>query len=197
VNRDKIDLRPAVVFARWVSWIGHPLVFITLSVGIIIVLRLANRAGLALLLTLLVTVILPMALLLFRGFHSGRWSDPDVSVRAERVRFYPRAISISTVAVIILLLLHAPAFALRGATMSLFLLIIAALINFRIKLSLHALFAFYSSIILFVVNPVAGSVALALALLVFWSRLYLKRHDLPETLVGAFLGVMGGLVTAW
>lgn len=197
MNRDKIDLRPTVVFARWVSWIGHPLVFITLSVGIIIALRLANRAGLALLLTLLVTVILPMALLLFRGFHSGRWSDPDVSARAERVRFYPRAISISAVAVIILLLLHAPAFALRGATMSLFLLIIAALINFRIKLSLHALFAFYSSIILFVVNPVAGSVAFALALLVFWSRLYLKRHDLPETLVGAFLGLMGGLVTAW
>ena len=197
MNRDKIDLKPAVVFARWVSWIGHPLVFITLSVGIIIVLRLANRAGLALLLTLFATVILPMALLLFRGFQSGRWSDPDVSVRAERIRFYPRAISISAGAVIVLWLLHSPAFALRGAAITLFLLIIAALINFRIKLSLHALFAFYSAVILFVVNPIAGAVAFALALLVFWSRLYLKRHDLPETIVGAFLGLLGGLVTAW
>jgi membrane-associated phospholipid phosphatase len=197
VNRDKIDFKLTVVFARWVSWIGHPLVFITLSVGIIIAFRLANRAGLALLLTLLVTVILPMALLLFRGFQSGRWSDPDVSIRAERTRFYPRAISISALAVIILLLLHAPAFALRGATMTLFLLIIAALINFRIKLSLHALFAFYSAIILFVINPIAGAVAFALALLVFWSRLYLKRHDLSEMIVGAFLGLLGGLVTAW
>jgi len=197
VNRDKIDLKPTVVFARWVSWIGHPLVFISLSVGIIIALRLANRAGLALSLTLLATVILPMALLLFRGFQSGRWSDPDVSIHAERVRFYPRAISISAVAVLVLLLSRAPAFALRGATMTLFLLIIAALINFRIKLSLHALFAFYSAVILFVVNPVVGAVALAVALLVFWSRLYLKRHDLLETLVGAFLGLLGGLVTAW
>jgi hypothetical protein len=197
VNRDKIDPRPTVVFARWISWIGHPLVFITLSLAIIIALRLANRAGLALLLTLLATVVLPMGLLLFRGFQSGRWSDPDISVRAERVRFYPLAISISVVAVIALLLLRAPAFALRGATMTLLLLIIAALINFRIKLSLHALFAFYSAIILFVVNPIAGAVALALALLVFWSRLYLKRHDLPQTLVGALLGLLGGLVTAW
>jgi hypothetical protein len=197
VNRDKIDLKPTVVFARWVSWIGHPLVFISLSVGIIITLRLANRAGLALSFTLLATVILPMALLLFRGFQSGRWSDPDVSIHAERVRFYPRAISISAVAVIVLLLSRAPAFALRGATMTLFLLIMAALINFRIKLSLHALFAFYSAVILFVVNPVAGAVAFTLALLVFWSRLYLKRHDLLETLVGAFLGLLGGLVTAW
>ncbi|PYL38636.1 MAG: hypothetical protein DMF36_07495 [Verrucomicrobia bacterium] len=197
MSRDKIDLKPTVVFARWVSWIGHPLVFISLSVGIIIALRLANRAGLALSLTLLATVILPMALLLFRGVQSGRWSDPDVSIHAERVRFYPRAISISAVAVFVLLLSRAPAFALRGATMTLFLLIIAALINFRIKLSLHALFGFYSAVILFVVNPVVGAVASAVALLVFWSRLYLKRHDLLETLVGAFLGLLGGLVTAW
>jgi hypothetical protein len=176
---------------------GHPLVFISLSVGIIIALRLANRTGVALSLTLLATVILPMALLLFRGFQSGRWSDPDVSVRAERVRFYPRAISISAVAVIALVLSHAPAFALRGATVALFLLIMAALINFRIKLSLHALFAFYSGVILFVVNPLVGAVAFALALLVFWSRLYLRRHDFLETLVGAFLGLVGGMVTAW
>ena len=197
MSRDKIDLKPTVVFARWVSWIGHPLVFISLSVGIIIALRLANRTGLAFSLTLLATVILPMALLLFRGFQSGRWSDPDVSIHAERVRFYPRAISISAVAVLVLLVSRAPGFALRGATMTLFLLIMAALINFRIKLSLHALFAFYSAVILFVINPVVGVVALALALLVFWSRLYLKRHDLLETLVGAFLGLLGGLVTAW
>jgi hypothetical protein len=197
VSRDKIDPKPTIVFARWISWIGHPLVFISLSVGIIIALRLANRAGLALSLTLFVTVILPMALLLFRGFRSGRWSDPDVSIRAERVRFYPRAILISVVAVIVLLLSRAPGFALRGVTMTLFLLIMAALINFRIKLSLHALFAFYSAVILFVVNPVVGAIAFALALLVFWSRLYLKRHDLLETLVGAFLGLLGGLVTAW
>jgi hypothetical protein len=197
VNREKIDLKPIVFFARCVSWIGHPLVFISLSVGIIIALRLANRAGLTLSLTLFATVILPMGLLLLRGFQSGRWSDPDVSVRAERVRFYPRAISISAVAAVVLLLSRAPAFALRGATITLLLLTMAALINFRIKLSLHALFAFYSAVILFVVNPVIGAVAVALASLVFWSRLYLKRHDLLETVVGAFLGLLGGLVTAW
>jgi len=197
VNRDKIEFKPTVVFARWISWIGHPLVFISLSVGIIISLRLANRAGLALSLTLFATVILPMALLLFRGFQTGRWSDADVSNRAERVRFYPPAISISTVAVIVLLLSRAPAFALRGAAVTLFLLMMAALINFRMKLSLHALFAFYSAIILFVVNPIAGAAAFMLALLVFWSRLYLKRHDLSETLVGAVLGLLGGLVTTW
>jgi hypothetical protein len=197
VNRDPSELKRAIVFARWISWIGHPLVFITLSVGIIVALRLANRAGLALSLTLLATVVLPMALLLFRGVQSGRWSDPDVSIHAERVRFYPWAISISGLAIIALLLSGAPTFALRGAAVTLFLLILAALINFRMKLSLHALFAFYSGVILFVVSPVAGTLAFTLALLVFWSRLYLNRHDFRETLVGACLGLLGGVVTAW
>jgi hypothetical protein len=196
VNSDKIDFKRAVVFARWVSWIGHPLVFISLSVAIIVVLRLASRAGLALFLTLLATLILPMAVLLFRGVRSGRWSDVDVSVRAERVRFYPRAISISAVAVLGLWLLRAPAFALRGAVVTWFVLGVAALLNFRIKLSLHALFAFYSAIILFVIHPLVGAIAFVLALLVFWSRLYLERHDLFETLLGASLGLLGGLVTA-
>ena len=172
------------------------MVFISLSVAIIIILRLANRAGLALLLTLLVTLILPMAFLLFWGARTGRWSDADVSIRSERVRFYPRAISISAMAVIALWLLRAPAMALRGAVVTLFLLLVAALVNSRIKLSLHALFAFYSAIILFVVNPVVGAIAFALAFLVFWSRLYLGRHDLLEMLVGASLGLLGGVVTA-
>jgi len=197
VNRDRIDLKPTFVFARWVSLIGHPLVFISLSVGIVVSLRLANRDGLALLLTLLATVFLPMALLLFHGTRSGRWSDPDVSIRSERIRFYSRAIPISAIAVIALWLLRPPAFALRGAVVTLFLLIVAALVNFRIKLSLHALFAFYSAIILFVVQPVIGAIAFGLALVVFWSRLYLRRHDLREMLIGASLGFLGGLVTAW
>jgi hypothetical protein len=196
VSSGKTDLKPVVVLARCVSWIGHPLVFISLSVAIIIILRLANRAGLALLLTLLVTLILPMAFLLFWGARTGRWSDADVSIRSERVRFYPRAISISAMAAIALWLLRAPDMALRGAVVTLFLLLVAALVNFRIKLSLHALFAFYSAIILFVVHPVVGAIAFALAFLVFWSRLYLRRHDLLETLVGASLGLLGGLVTA-
>jgi hypothetical protein len=76
-------------FAGAISWIGHLLIFISLAVGVVVALRLANRVGLAVLLTLLVCVILPMALLLFRGVRSGRWSDADVSVRMERTRFYP------------------------------------------------------------------------------------------------------------
>ena len=196
---DKISAMSVLTrrLARAVSWIGHPLVFISLAMLVVVALRAANRAGLAVLLTLLVCVVIPMALLLFRGVRSGRWSDADVSVRAERTRFYPRAIPISAAGVLALWLLRAPGFALRGAFVTLALLVAAALLNFRFKLSLHALFAFYSSVILFRVTTIAGAIALALALLVFWSRLYLQRHDLPEMLIGTLLGVAGGIATAW
>jgi membrane-associated phospholipid phosphatase len=52
-------------------------------------------------------------------------------------------------------------------------------------------------VILFRVQPAFGVIALALALLVFWSRLYLQRHDVPEMLTGTLLGMAGGVVTAW
>ena len=183
--------------AAAVSWVGHPLMFISLAMLVVVALRVANRAGLAVLLTLLVGVVIPMALLLFRGVRSGRWSDADVSVRTERNRFYPRAIPISAIGVVALWLMRAPGFALRGAFVTFTLLVVAGLLNFRIKLSLHALFAFYSSVILFRVTTIAGAIAFALALLVFWSRLYLQRHDLPEMLIGTLLGVAGGIATAW
>jgi hypothetical protein len=190
-------LNASARFARAISWIGHPLVFVTLSFGVVIALRLPNRVGVTVLLALLLSVIFPTALLLFRGVRSGRWSDADVSVRKERNRFYPMAIPISALGVCLLWFLRAPAFVARGAFVTLGLLVAAAIANFRIKLSLHALFAFYCAVILFRVQPAFGASALVLALLVFWSRLYLQRHDVPEMLTGTLLGIAGGVVTAW
>jgi membrane-associated phospholipid phosphatase len=42
-----------------------------------------------------------------------------------------------------------------------------------------------------------GTGALILAALVFWSRLFLGRHTMVEAVVGACLGIAGGVVTAW
>lgn len=184
-------------FARAVSWIGHPLVFVTVSVCIVAVSRLAPREALSILLILFFSLILPMGLLLFGGVRSGHWSDPDISVRTERKRFYPVAIPFSAIGVFILWSLRAPHFVLRGALITFALLAVAAVVNLRTKLSLHALFAFYCSVILFRINPAFGGVAFALSFALFWSRLYLQRHDLVEMLTGTLLGLGGGVVTAW
>ena len=42
-----------------------------------------------------------------------------------------------------------------------------------------------------------GAIALALAVLVAWSRLFLRRHTRIELIVGTVLGLMGGFVAGW
>jgi hypothetical protein len=179
-----------------VSWIGHPLVFVTISVGIVVISQLTSRAAITVLATLLLSVILPMAVLLFLGVRLGRWGDADVSAREERKRFYPIAIPLSAFGTFLTWWLGAPRYILRGGMVTLFLLVIAAITNLWFKISLHTLFASYCTIILFQVSATWGAVALALTALVFWSRLFLERHTLAETISGAVLGVAGGIAAA-
>ena len=185
------------IFARIISWIGHPLVFVPVSLAIVVTTRLAPRVGLPILGALFLCVIAPIAILLFAGARSGRWRDADVSVREERRRFYPWAIPFSAVGVLAIWLMRAPAFILRGAIVTLALFILAAIINLRLKISLHILFAFYCAVILLRLGVVFGVSASILATLVFWSRLFLGRHTLIEAVAGGFLGTTGAIVTAW
>ncbi len=146
---------------------------------------------------LFLSVIVPTAVLLFVGVRSGRWKDGDVSIREERKRFYPWAIPISAAGVTATWFMRAPNFIVRGAIVTVGLLILAAIINTRLKISLHTLFAFYCVVILFRTSSPAGSVALALAVLVFWSRLNLGRHSVSENMAGALAGMVGGIFAAW
>src|SRR5438046_10103563 len=171
---------------------GHPLAVVTVSVGIVVVSRLARRDALSVLLVLFVSMILPSALLLFGGVRSGHWSDADISVRAERKRFYPVVIPLLAIGIVALWSLPASNFVLRGALVTFALFLVAAIATFRIKLSLHALFAFYCSAILFRINPSLGGIPFALALFLFWSRLHLPRHDLALLLPGYSLALRCG-----
>jgi hypothetical protein len=185
------------LFARALSWVGHPLIFVTVTVGIIVGSRLPRHDALSVLLVLFVSMILPIALLLFGGVRSGHWSDADISVRTERKRFYTMAVPLSAIGAFALWLMRVPHSVLRGALVTVALFVLAAITNLRIKLSLHALFAFFCSIILFRISPAFGGVAFALSLGLFWARLYLRRHNVVEMLSGTLLGLSGGVVTAW
>lgn len=192
-----MPLRLGAIFARIISWIGHPLVFVPVSLAIVVTTRLAPRVGIPIIGVLFLFVIAPIAILLFAGVRSGRWRDADVSVREERRRFYPWAIPFSAVGALAIWLMRAPAFILRGAIVTLALFVLAAIINLRLKISLHILFAFYCAVILLRLGVFCGVSALILALLVFWSRVFLGRHTLIEATMGGLMGVAGGIVTAW
>ncbi|MEP7014997.1 MAG: hypothetical protein ABI925_06130 [Verrucomicrobiota bacterium] len=183
--------------ASLVSWIGHPLVFVTATVAIVLATQLAPRMALAILGALVLSVIGPTAIVLILGVRSGRWHDADVSEREERRRFYPVAIPISAFGTLAAWLAGAPRYILRGSIVTLFLLVIAAIINLRFKISLHTLFAGFCTGILFRVNVAYGIGALLLTALIFWSRLLLKRHTPAETIGGLALGTLGAIIAAW
>lgn len=190
-------VRPLKKVARAISWIGHPLVFVTISVAIVVITQLSSRVALPILATLLISVIVPTAILLVAGVRSGRWQDADVSVHEERKRFYPWAIAISTLGTLATWVIRAPSFILRGGLVTLALFVVAGAINYRLKISLHALFASYCTVILFRIGIGCGIIALLLAILVFWSRIFLGRHTLAEMVAGCGLGLSGGIIAAW
>jgi membrane-associated phospholipid phosphatase len=190
-------VKPAARFARVVSWIGHPLVFVTISVGIVVTTQLTSSAAVPILAALLLSVVVPTAILLVAGVRSGRWQDADVSVREERKRFYPWAIPFSALGTLVTWLIRAPFFVVRGGLVTLALFVVAAITNFWLKISLHTLFASYCTVILFRINTLCGTIALIFAGLVFWSRLFLSRHTFVEVLAGVGLGISGGIIAAW
>jgi membrane-associated phospholipid phosphatase len=180
--------------ARCIFWIGHPLVLVTVAVAIVVTTKLPLHAALEILGVLCLSTIAPVGLLLFLGLRSGRWRDADVSIRTERRRFYPIAIPLSAAGTLITWLNGAPRYILRADVITLFALVIAAITNLWFKISLHAIFAGYCAVVLFQINRICGWVALVVALLVVWSRVFLKRHTLWETVAGTVLGAAAGAV---
>ena len=189
-------MKPAERLALAISRIGHPLVFVMISVAVVAV-QIAPARAVTILSTLFLAVIAPTAVLLIAGVRTGRWQDADVSVRAERKRFYPWAILIAAFGTAVTWATGAPLFIVRGALVTLALFMAAALVNARLKISLHTLFAAYCTIILTRISWGYGIAALVLAGFVFWSRIFLGRHNLAEACAGLALGALGGLFAVY
>lgn len=183
-------------FANFISRIGHPLVFIPITAGIVFAKQLPPRTAVLVLAALFLSVILPTAILILVTARAKE-NGAKISDRNKRRRFYPLAIPFSALGAFLMWWMQAPLFVLRSGLVMLSLFICAAVINLWMKISLHALFASYCSMILWQVGVVWGIVATILAILVIWSRLFLSRHTLIEAVAGVVLGVAGGLVVAW
>src|SRR5438046_8734950 len=93
--------------------------------------------------------------------------------------------------------LQAPSYIIRGGMITLGLFLVSWLVNFSLKLSLHALFAFYCAIILFRLGLFYGAIALVLSVLVAWSRLFLRRHTCIELIMGFDFGLVVCFVCGW
>lgn len=187
-------MRPSVrrEAARWISILGHPFVLIPTLVAAVTVRRLPPEQVVRVVGIVVLVSILPMLLLIARRVRSGAWTNYDVSVREQRAGMYPAALAIAAASVLVLAWTRVPRPILHGVLATLLLIGIAALVNLRLKISLHTAFAVFTAVALLAVSRGLGAAALALALAIAWSRLELGRHTVPEVVGGALLGAAVG-----
>jgi hypothetical protein len=179
--------------ARWISILGHPFVLIPLLVAAVTARWMPpERVALIVGIVLLVSVV-PMLLLMSRRVRSGAWTNYDVSVREQRRGMFPMAMAIAGGTTLVLLAVGTPRPVMHGVVASLVLIVIAAVVNLWLKISLHMAFAVFTAVSLVSLGWWMTAVGLLLALAIAWSRLELERHTMAEVVGGALLGAMVGV----
>ena len=180
--------------AWWISQVGHPLVLAAVTISFVAFRLLPPDTATKTSATFIAVTVVPLLVLILAGVRRGKWSDADVSVRQERRGFYPRALAVFVLSTIAMYVAGMPHFVIRGSVAATAMVAVAMLINFRLKVSLHAAFSFFAAVAVWLVSIPAGVVAFCAAVLICWSRVVLGRHSVVETIAGAALGMATGVV---
>lgn len=187
-------IRLKTTIAKFVSTVGHP--FVTVPLFVIFLLFSIESARQATFLSLLIIggIFVPIGLWTLRGVRKGTYTNLDVSDQGQRQRWFIITTFLLLVVTLIIWFTNQDR-TLRLAVMcSLVLLVVAQLVNTRVKASMHLAFHVFLGFLIFQFNGVVGTVFLMFAPLLAWSRIHLKRHVWREVIVGSLLGAALGTV---
>ena len=179
--------------ARWVSILAHPFVMVALLVAVP-AMRQSSASTVQPLFLIVIAVVVPIGVLMFRQVRRGRWSNIDASNPSERPVLFMVALAGLGAALGWLLLNDPQSFLVRGMLVTAVFLLLAALLTRWVKLSLHIAFAALTATTLSLIGSAVGYALVAVVPLVFWSRIVLARHRIHELLVGLVFGVLTGIV---
>lgn len=143
-------------------------------------------------LPILLLLIIPVALWIYRNVRKGVYSNMDVSNRKQRHSLYVFII----VATIVFLAVD---YGIHNeidwtVLMLCILLSLMQLSNFFIKSSMHTSLNIYVAALFYAVNPALGFIWLLLAILIGLTRIILKRHTPQEVLSGAAIAIFVSLI---
>lgn len=178
--------------AKFISVIGHPLLFGNAYVIFMSFQNLERKMALMVSFLVIVLVAAPIIWNNYRKMKSGEYTNFDVSDRMQRKGFYPFAISLFVVLLLVFWILDFPGEVLRQTLVFFAMVLTMALVNLKIKASMHAGIAFYIGVNIFVFGFLPGSITLGFALAVAWSRRQMKRHSMEELVIGAIIGFSFG-----
>ena len=183
--------------AHYISNLGNPL--LTIPVFSVIALFQTEEPKTALFVSLLIVVgiVVPILIKSYRGVQKGKYTNYDISNKAQRQSWYLFP-TLLLAAVTLILFLTDQSQALRmGVAGALALFIFAQILNLYIKTSLHVGFNTYLAFLIFPFNWVVGVGTLVFSFFLGWSRIVLKRHTLAEVVSGALLGLVVGGLMLW
>ncbi len=176
---------------RVISIAGHPF-FVTPLAVVIATSRESARAR-AVILGLLLASMAAVAVHVGRRHRRGEVSDIDVSSREQRPGVFRVAIASISAVMLVLYLTGANPAAFRGAGVANGLFVACAIVNRRLKASLHCAFAGLAAGIVWPASHTGGILFGIGTLVIGWGRVAYGRHTTPEVLVGLALGAAAAI----
>ncbi|WP_028122415.1 phosphatase PAP2 family protein [Epilithonimonas tenax] len=143
-------------------------------------------------LPILLLLIIPVALWIYRNVKNGNYSNMDVSNRKQRHSLYIFIIMATVIFLAVDFYLHQE---MDWAIFMLcILLILMQISNFFIKSSMHTGLNIYVAALFFTIEPAIGIFWFGLSLIIGLTRVILKRHTPKEVLSGAAIAIFVSLI---
>src|SRR5574341_751133 len=178
-------------FAELVSYVFHPLL-VVIPTLVIAMTRLGSTLLEAIFWTILAIAIvnLPMALLLYWGVRSGKYTDASVSIREQRTSIYAVGGTCLVILLVVLIIGKAPVVIIACLASAVIATALGYWINRYTKLSLHSAAMAGCTAVLLWTAPLVGVIMAIFAPLVGWARIRLKHHTPVQILIGWMLSMI-------
>ncbi len=176
--------------AQVLSFLFNP-VLLLVFVPLLLVYKTTNNVVLALSWTGYTMIfLLVMTFFIIYGVHKKIFTDIDVSKRTQRPLLFIVCFIIGLIYLWGLWFLNGPKILMAVIIGLMISIVLLSIINTRLKLSIHV--ATVSALLFTLAIIYQGYYYLTLLLIptIAWSRLRIKRHTLPETIAGAFFGIL-------
>jgi len=177
--------------AEIVSYVFHPLL-VVIPTLVIAMTSLGSTLGQAIFWTVLSVAIvnLPMAILLFWGVRSGKYSDASVSIREQRTSIFAVGGTCLVILLAVLIIGKAPVVIIACLISAVIATALGFWINRYTKLSLHSAAMAGCTAVLLLTAPWIGVVMAVFAPLVGWARIRLKHHTPVQILIGWMVSII-------
>lgn len=152
------------------------------------------RSGLAWAATSILVVLTPPSLYFYLRLFKGHYSDDDVSRRSERTGLYIASVLSVLVGTYVLYLLGAPMAFLRLNAAAAGVTVVAMLINFTWKISVHSASIGTLAMLATLFTQWLGPALWVCAVAVGWARVRTGNHTIMQVIGGWCIAVAGVLL---